>query len=103
MDPGRRAAHHPAGGKLCRGRPRGRALLSGFYPLNPIGFSARHDSVPRIQVWRLRMKFGAKWVVIFVIVGFGEARGAAAQDVATARVPKPIIITRIFTGPDGLS
>jgi hypothetical protein len=49
------------------------------------------------------MKFGAKWVVIFVIVGFGEARGAAAQDVATARVPKPIIITRIFTGPDGLS
>ena len=47
------------------------------------------------------MKFGAKWVVTFVIVGFGLARGAAAQDVAPA--PKPIIITRIFTGPDGLS
>jgi hypothetical protein len=49
------------------------------------------------------MKFGAKWVVTFVIVGFGLARVAAAQDVATVQGPKPIIITRIFTGPDGLS
>ena len=49
------------------------------------------------------MKFGAKWVVTFVIVGFGLGRAAAAQDVALAPAPKPIIITRIFTGPDGLS
>jgi len=48
------------------------------------------------------MKFGAKWVVTVVIVGIGLGRGAAAQD-AAAEGHKPIIITRIFTGADGLS
>jgi hypothetical protein len=49
------------------------------------------------------MKSGAKRVVTVVIVGFGlvAGRGAAAQGVATG--PRPIIVTRIFTGPDGLS
>jgi hypothetical protein len=51
------------------------------------------------------MKLRAKQVATFVIVGFGlvAGRGAAAQDVAAAPGPKPIIITRIFTGADGLS
>src|SRR5665213_3579023 len=47
------------------------------------------------------MKSGAKRVVIFfVIVVFGLA---AAQDMAAAQGHKPIIVTRIFTGADGLS
>src|SRR5579872_2565811 len=54
-------------------------------------------------MWRLLMKFGAKQVVTVAIIGFGLAAGrqAAAQE-STAKAP-PVIITRIFTGPDGRS
>jgi hypothetical protein len=47
------------------------------------------------------MKFRAKWIGMVAIAGLGLAAGpgATAQDAA----PKPIIVTRIFTGPDGLS
>lgn len=47
------------------------------------------------------MKFGAKRAVILVIFALAAGRGAAAQDAVAAH--KPIIVTRIFTGPDGLS
>jgi hypothetical protein len=44
------------------------------------------------------MKFGMTWIATLVVAGFGLGQGAAAQDAAA-----PIIVTRIFTGPDGLS
>jgi hypothetical protein len=47
------------------------------------------------------MKSGGRRVVAVVILGLGLGRAAAAQDMATGH--KPIIVTRIFTGPDGLS
>jgi hypothetical protein len=49
------------------------------------------------------MKFGAKRVVTVAMLGFGllAGRGAAAQEAATEG-PK-VIVTRIFTGADGLS
>jgi len=50
------------------------------------------------------MTFSAKRAAILAVLGFGLAAGpdALAQD-GTARTQKPIIVTRIFTGPDGLS
>ena len=48
------------------------------------------------------MKLGAKRKAAMVILGLGLAgQGAAAQEAAA--VHKPIIVTRIFTGPDGLA
>ena len=46
------------------------------------------------------MKFGTRQVATIAIIGLALTRAAAAQDAAPH---KPIIITRIFTGPDGLS
>lgn len=44
------------------------------------------------------MKFSAARAIVMVI-----GLWAAPQSVAMAQTPKPIVITRIFTGPDGLS
>ena len=50
------------------------------------------------------MRFSAKRVGFVILVGFFLViwRGNTAQDVATAQGPKPIVVTRIYTGADGL-
>ena len=45
-----------------------------------------------------------RWaVVVFVVLFVVAWRAHTNQDVATAQARKPIMMTRIFTGPDGLS
>ena len=51
------------------------------------------------------MRFDVKRVTLVVLVGMFLViwRGSTSQDVATAQGPKPIVVTRIYTGPDGLA
>ena len=51
------------------------------------------------------MRFTAKRLTFVILVGFFLViwGGNAAQDVATAQGRKPVTITRIYTGPDGLA
>jgi hypothetical protein len=51
------------------------------------------------------MRFKARRLTLVVLVGFFFViwRANTDQDVASAQGPKPIMITRIYTGPDGLA
>lgn len=45
-----------------------------------------------------------RWAVVALVAGFVLAwRAETNQDVAAAQARKPIMMTRIYTGPDGLS
>ena len=51
------------------------------------------------------MRLKAKRLTLIVLVGsfFVLWRENADRDVASAQGPKPVMVTRIYTGPDGLS
>ena len=45
-----------------------------------------------------------RWVVVALAAGFVVAwRAETSEDVVAAQARKPIMMTRIYTGPDGLS
>jgi hypothetical protein len=58
-----------------------------------------------ILAWRIFMRFITKQLGPVVLVGCFIViwRGDTDHDVAIAQSRKPVVITRIFTGPDGLA